>query len=78
MASSRKRGKSWQAQARSSKTGAIGRSFHLKVDAERWGIEQEALMQPSNFTRTYKQDLTLHDLMQAYSEKVTPIEKGAA
>jgi hypothetical protein len=45
MASIRKRGKSWQAQVRSRKTGAIGKSFHRKVDAERWAIEQEALMQ---------------------------------
>ncbi len=70
MASIRKRGKSWQAQVRSRKTGSIGKSFRSKADAERWAISQEALMQT--------QDLILADLMQAYAEKVTPTKRGAA
>ena len=78
MASIRKRGKSWQAQVRSRKTGAIGKSFHRKADAERWAIEQEALMQTGQFAQMQTQDLKLADLMQAYSEKVTPTKKGAA
>ena len=78
MASIRKRGKSWQAQVRSRKSGAIGKSFHRKADAERWAIEQEALMQNGQFAQIQTQDFTLHDLMQAYSEKVTPTKKGAA
>ena len=78
MASIRKRGKSWQAQVRSRKTGSIGKSFHRKADAERWAIEQEAPMQTGNFARTLNQDRTLHNLMQAYSEKVTLTKKGAA
>ena len=78
MASIRKRGKSWQAQVRSRKTGAIGKSFHRKVDAERWAIKQETLMQNGQFAQIQTQDLTLHDLMQAYLEKVTPTKKGAA
>ena len=45
MASIRNRGKRGQAQVRSRKTGAIGKSFHCKADAERWAIEREALMQ---------------------------------
>ena len=78
MASIRKRGKRWQVQVRSRKTGAIGKSFHRKVDAERWAIEQEALMQTGQFAQMQTQDLNLSDLMQAYSEKVTPNKKGAA
>ena len=78
MASIRKRGKSWQVQVRSRKAGAIGKSFHRKADAERWAIEQEALMQNGQFAQIQTQDFTLHDLMQAYSEKVTPTKKGAA
>ena len=62
MASIRKRGRSWQAQVRSRKTGSIGKSFHRKVDAERWAIEQEALMQNGRFAQLQTQDLTLHDL----------------
>ena len=78
MASIRKRGRSWQAQVRSRKTGSIGKSFHRKVDAERWAIEQEALMQNGRFAQLQTQDLTLHDLMETYLEKVTPAKKGAA
>ena len=78
MASIRKRGKSWQAQVRSRKTGSIGKSFHRKSDAERWAIEQEALMQNGQFARIQTQGLNLGDLMQAYAEKVTPTKKGAA
>ena len=78
MASIRKRGKSWQAQVRSRKTGAIGKSFYRKVDAERWAIEQEALMQTGQFAQMQTQDLKLADLMQAYSKKVTPTKRGAA
>ena len=78
MASIRKRGKSWQVQVRSRKAGAIGKSFHRKADAERWAIEQEALMQTGQFAQTQTQDLNLGDLMRAYAEKVTPTKKGAA
>jgi hypothetical protein len=78
MASIRKRGKSWQVQVRSRKAGAIGKSFHRKADAERWAIEQEALMQTGQFAQTQAQDLNLGDLMRAYAEKVTPTKKGAA
>ena len=78
MASIRKRGKSWQAQVRSRKTGAIGKSFHRKADAERWAVEQEALMQTGQFAQMQTQDLKLADLMQVYAEKVTPTKRGAA
>jgi len=78
MASIRKRGKSWQVQVRSRKAGAIGKSFHRKADAERWAIEQEALMQTGQFAHTQTQGLNLGDLMQAYVEKVTPTKKGSA
>ena len=59
MASIRKRGKSWQAQVQSRKTGSIGKSFHRKADAERWAIEQEALMQTGKFGRTQNRELKL-------------------
>ena len=77
MASIRKRGKSWQAQVRSRTTGSIGKSFHRKADAERWAIEQEALMQTSQFKRVQTKDLNLADLMHSYAEKVTPTKRGA-
>ena len=78
MASIRKRGKSWQAQVRSRTTGSIGKSFHRKADAERWAIEQEALMQTGQFGRLQTKDLNLADLMRSYMEKVTPTKRGAA
>ena len=78
MASIRKCGKSWQAQVRSRKTGSIGKSFHRKADAERWAIEQEALMQTGQFEQIPTTDLNLADLMHSYAEKVTPTKRGAA
>ena len=78
MASIRKRGKSWQAQVRSRTTGSIGKSFHRKADAERWAIEQEALMQTGQFGRVQTKDLNVSDLMRSYLEKVTPTKRGAA
>ena len=63
MASIRKRGKSWQAQVRSRKTGSIGKSFHRKADAERWAIEQEALMQTGQFEQIQTKDLNLANPM---------------
>jgi integrase len=78
MASIRKRGKSWQAQVRSRKTGSIGKSFHRKADAERWAIEQEALMQTGQFEQIQTRDLNLADLIHSYAEKVTPTKRGAA
>ena len=77
MASIRKRGKSWQVQVRSRKAGAIGKSFHRKADAERWAVEQEALMQTGQFAQMQTQDLNLADLMEAYAEKVTPVRVSA-
>ena len=75
-ASIRKRGKSWQAQVRSRKTGEIGKSFHRKADAERWAIEQEVLMQTGQFNQAQTKDLKLADLMRSYTEKVTPTKRG--
>ena len=72
MASIRKRGKSWQAQVRSRKTGAVGKSFHRKADAERWAIEQEALMQTGQFAQIQTQALKLADLMKAMQKKSHP------
>ena len=69
MASVRKRGKSWQAQVRSRKTGEIGKSLYREVDAERWAIEQEALMQTGQFEQIQTKDLHLPDLMRPVQKK---------
>lgn len=76
MASIRKRGKSWQAQVRSRKTGGIGKSFHRKVDAERWAIEQEALMQTGQFEQIQTKDLNLSRPDEGLCRKSTPTKKG--
>ena len=78
MASIRKYGKSWQAQVQNRKTGSMCKSFHCKTDAERWAIEQEALMQTGQFEQIQTKDSNLADLMHSYAEKVTPTKRGAA
>ena len=45
MASFRKRNNLWQAQVRSKYIGSISKSFHSKLDAQKWAKEQEVLMQ---------------------------------
>jgi integrase len=78
MASIRKRGKRWQVQVRSRAKGAVSKSFHRKVDAERWALEQEVLIQTDQFAKIQTQNMCLKELILAYSEKVTPFKKGAA
>ena len=78
MASIRKRGNKWQVQVRSRKAGSLGKSFHRKADAQKWALEQETLIQTSQFKKTNIQNLTLKDLMAAYARRVTPSKRGAA
>ena len=41
MASFRKRNNLWQAQVRSKYIGSISKSFHSKLDAQKWAKEKE-------------------------------------
>ena len=55
MASFRKRNNLWQAQVRSKYVGSISKSFHSKLDAQKWAKEQEVLMQSGQWSRIKEQ-----------------------
>jgi integrase len=72
MASIRKRNNRWQVQVRSRIYGSISKSFHRKSDAQKWGIEQEALMQSGQWSRTMDRGSRISDLLNKYLSDVTP------
>lgn len=76
MASFRKRNNLWQVQVRSRKYGSISQSFHRKADAQRWALEQEALVQSGQWSRTMDRESRLSDLMIKYRDEVTPKKRS--
>ncbi|MBL6809927.1 MAG: site-specific integrase [Litoricola sp.] len=72
MASIRKRNNRWQVQVRSRIYGSISKSFHRKSDAQKWAIEQEALMQSGQWSRTMDRGSRVSDLLSKYLSDVTP------
>ena len=76
MASLRKRNNRWQAQVRSRTYGSVSKSFHRKADALKWAVQQEALMQAGQWSRTMDQDARLSDLITKYRDEVTPQKRN--
>ena len=72
MASIRKRNKRCQVQVRSRIYGSISKSFHRKSDAQKWAIEQEALMQSGQWSRNMNRSSRISDLLSKYLTDVTP------
>ena len=64
MATFRKRNNCWQVQVRSRQHGSISRSFHKKVDAQAWAIEQERLMQTGAWHKDLNQNTSIGDLLK--------------
>ncbi|MCH1515668.1 MAG: site-specific integrase [Alphaproteobacteria bacterium] len=76
MASIRKRNGLWQVQVRSRNIGSTTKSFHRKADAEYWAKEQEALMQSGQWHKASYCNLTIRDMVEEYSKRVTPQKRG--
>lgn len=76
MATLRKRNNRWQVQVRNQTYGSISKSFHRKADAQKWAIEQEALMQSGQWSRTVNHETRLLDLMIKYRDEVTPKKRS--
>ena len=76
MATFRKRNNLWQVQVRSRKYGSVSQSFHRKADAQKWALEQEALMQSGQWSRTMDRESRLSDLMIKYRDEVTPKKRS--
>ena len=76
MATFRKRNNLWQVQVRSRKYGSISQSFHRKTDAQKWALEQEALIQSGQWSKTMDRESRLSDLMTRYRNEVTPQKRN--
>jgi len=76
VASFRKRSNLWQAQVRSKHVGSISKSFHKKLEAQKWAKEQEVLMQSGQWSRVNESSFTLDDLMTKYKNEITPKKRG--
>ena len=76
MASFRKRNNLWQAQVRSKHIGSISKSFHSKLDAQKWAKKQEVLMQSGQWSRIKEHSFTLHSLITKYKYEITPKKRG--
>lgn len=76
MATFRKRNNLWQVQVRSRKHGSISQSFHRKADAQKWALEQEALMQSGQWSKTMDRESRLSDLITKYRDDVTPKKRN--
>lgn len=76
MATFRKRNNLWQVQVRSRKYGSISQSFHRKADAQKWALEQEALMQSGQWSRSMDREARLSDLITKYRDEVTPQKRS--
>ena len=72
MATFRKRNNRWQVQVRSRVYGSISKRFHRKSDAQKWAIEQEALIQSGQWSRTTDCGSRNSDLLGKYLNDVTP------
>ena len=70
MASIRKRNNRWQVQVRSCIYGSISKSFHRKSYAQKWAIEQEALMQSGQWSRTMDRGSRVSDLLSKHLSDV--------
>lgn len=80
MASIRKRGTKWQVQIRRDGFPLVTRTFIAKDDAQRWGRDQERLMDrgewsPADPVREAQQ--TLGEVIARYGKEVTPLKRAS-
>lgn len=80
MANFRKRGPSqWQAQVRMQGYPSQTRTFSTRAAAERWAKSTEVEMAQGTFvSRAEAESTTLRELLERYSNEVSPLKKGAA
>ena len=78
MASIRKRGSTWQAQVRREGYPALTKSFPTKAEAAAWSRDKERSMDRADLTIALPKHrkVTVGDLLQRYSETVTPAKRG--
>ena len=78
MATIRQRGTRWQVIVKRKGYPTKSNTFDLKKDAEKWGRQQERLMDTGEWADTAPaQQTTLGELLDRYLEEVTPTKPGA-
>lgn len=77
MATFRKRNGKWQAIVRQKNIGTVSRSFIKKTQAIKWALEQEERIERGVFGSIEPSEVTLGELLQRYSEEITPAKRGA-
>lgn len=77
MATFRKRNGKWQAIVRQKNIGTASRSFIKKNQAIKWALEQEERIERGVFGSIEPSEVTLGELLQRYSEEITPAKRGA-
>lgn len=77
MATFRKRNGKWQAIVRQKNIGTASRSFIKKIQAIKWALEQEERIERGVFGSIEPSEVTLGELLQRYSEEITPAKRGA-
>ena len=77
MATFRKRNGKWQAIVRQKSIGTVSRSFIKKTQAIKWALEQEERIERGIFGSIEPSEVTLGELLQRYSEEITPAKRGA-
>ena len=77
MATFRKRNGKWQAIVRQKSIGTVSRSFIKKTQAIKWALEQEERIEMGVYGSIEPSEVTLAELLQRYSQEVTPAKRGA-
>ena len=77
MATFRKRNGKWQAIVRQKNIGTVSRSFIRKTQAIKWALEQEERIERGVFGSIEPSEVTLGELVQRYSQEITPAKRGA-
>jgi integrase len=77
VATFRKRNGKWQAIVRKRNIGTVSRSFIKKTQAIKWALEQEERIERGVFGSIEPSEVTLGELLQRYSEEITPAKRGA-
>ena len=76
MGSIRKRNDRYQAQVRREGVKPVSKTFQSKKDALAWIRGIEARIDAGEVNITTPKLLTLRDLLNRYSQEVTPLKKG--
>jgi len=77
VATFRKRNGKWQAIVRQKNIGTVSRSFIRKTQAIKWALEQEERIERGVFGSIEPSEVTLGELLQRYSQEITPAKRGA-